>query len=71
MISILDKNIPIAAILGGVAIAILSALSSLIGSLGSGSSLLMAVNIIYSFYEKISKSGDGYEFINTVEYWNN
>lgn len=48
---VLKKNIPIAAVLGGIFIGLLSVFSDLIGCIGSGTGLLLVVNIIYSYYE--------------------
>ena len=55
----LNKYIPIAAILGGVFISLLSVFSDLIGIIGSGTGVLLVVNIIYGFYETIKKESDG------------
>lgn len=54
----LNRYIPTAAILGGIAISILSIFSDLLGTIGSGTGLLLVVNIIYSYYETIRKESD-------------
>ena len=65
----LNKHIPIAAILGGVCIALLTVFSDLLGAVGSGTGILLAVNIIYGFYETYKKESNGYEgFMNAVEF---
>lgn len=50
-IKVLEKYIPIAAAFGGVCIGALSVLADLIGVIGSGTGILLAVTIIYSYYE--------------------
>lgn len=47
----LKRIIPTAALLGGAAIGLLSVSSDLLGALGSGSSILLAVNTIYGYLE--------------------
>ena len=47
----LNKLIPIAAVFGGICIGVLSVVSDLIGTIGSGTGLLLVVNIIYGYYE--------------------
>ena len=65
----LDKNIPIAAVLGGVFIGFLSIFSDMIGTIGSGTSLLLIINIIYYYYEQFSKEKDVYsKLVNSVEF---
>lgn len=51
MYKVLEKHIPVAAFVGGVFIGVLSVFSDLIGTIGSGTGLLLVVNIIYSYYE--------------------
>jgi protein transport protein SEC61 subunit alpha len=53
----MKKIIPTAAILGGVSIGALSVGSDLLGTLGSGSNILMASTTVYGFYEKAVKEG--------------
>lgn len=55
VIKYLNKNIPIAAVLGGIFIALLTILSDLIGTIGSGTGILLVVNIVYGFYESFWK----------------
>lgn len=69
MMKLLNKNIPVAAVLGGVCIALLSVFSDLMGAVGSGTGILLAVNIIYGFYETYKKESNPNEmFLNTVEF---
>lgn len=51
----LNKYIPIAAALGGVCIGALSIFADLVGAIGSGTGILMAVTIIYSMFETFAK----------------
>lgn len=56
-ISLLKKHIPVAAMLGGIFIAVLSTLSDLFGALGSGTGILLVVNIIYGYLEMFEGEG--------------
>ncbi|KAH0000269.1 hypothetical protein KCU78_g15463, partial [Aureobasidium melanogenum] len=49
---------PTAAAFGGACIGALSIVSDLVGALGSGTGILMAVTIIYSYFEIAAKEGD-------------
>ena len=51
----LSKLIPIAATFGGMCIGCLTIFADFLGAIGSGTGILLAVTIIYSFYEEISK----------------
>ena len=51
----LKRYIPIAATFGGMCIGLLTIFADLLGAIGSGTGILLAVTIIYSFYEEISK----------------
>lgn len=53
----LKKIIPTAAAFGGVAIGALSVVSDLIGTLGSGTSILLSVTTIYGYYDLAVKEG--------------
>lgn len=52
---VLSRYIVGAALLGGAAIALLSAGADCLGALGSGTGILLAVSITYSLYEEIAK----------------
>jgi protein transport protein SEC61 subunit alpha len=54
----LKRVIPTAAAFGGAVIGLLSVASDLMGALGSGTSILLAVTIIYSYFEIAAKEGD-------------
>lgn len=51
----LSKIIPTAAAFGGMCVAALSIFADLLGAIGSGTGILMAVTIIYELYEKLQK----------------
>jgi protein transport protein SEC61 subunit alpha len=46
----LNKYIPTAAYLGGMLIGLISIFSDLMGAIGSGTGILLAVSIIYGYY---------------------
>jgi protein transport protein SEC61 subunit alpha len=52
MIKHLYRYIPTAAALGGVMIGLLTVFADMIGAIGSGTGILIAVTTIYSYYEK-------------------
>ncbi|WPH04211.1 Hypothetical protein R9X50_00710000 [Acrodontium crateriforme] len=54
----LKRVIPTAAAFGGACIGVVSITSDLVGALGSGTGILMAVTIIYSYFEIAAKEGD-------------
>lgn len=65
----LNRAIPIAAVFGGMCIGLLSVISDLIGTIGSGTGLLLVVNIIYGYFEQFSKQSNKFEQIKrAVEY---
>lgn len=56
-----DSNVPYsptAAAFGGACIGALSVISDMLGALGSGTGILLAVTIIYSYFEIAAKEGD-------------
>ena len=52
----LSKCIPTAASVGGIFVGLLTIFADFMGAIGSGSGILLAVNIIYGFYEQYSKN---------------
>lgn len=52
----LRNNVETAAALGGICIATLSIGADLLGAIGSGTGILLAVTIIYDLYEKLGKA---------------
>lgn len=51
LINVLNMYIPTAAALGGMCIGLLSVLADMLGAIGSGTGILLAVTIIYQYYE--------------------
>jgi protein transport protein SEC61 subunit alpha len=49
-ITVLNKYIPVAAACGGMIIGLISIFSDLMGAIGSGTGILLAVSIIYGYY---------------------
>lgn len=52
---LLKRYIPIAASFGGMCIGCLTIFADFLGAIGSGTGILLAVTIIYSFYEELSR----------------
>lgn len=52
----LDHYIPIAASFGGLCIGVLSVFADLVGAIGSGTGILLAVTIIYGMFEQFAKA---------------
>jgi len=52
----LDRYIPIAASFGGLCIGALSVFADLLGAIGSGTGILLAVTIIYGMFEQFAKA---------------
>jgi len=55
MKEVLDRYIPTAAAFGGLCIGALSVLADLLGAIGSGTGILLAVTIIYQYFEIFQK----------------
>jgi len=55
----LKRVIPTAAAFGGATLGLLSVVADLMGALGSGTGILMAVTIIYSYWEIGVREGAG------------
>lgn len=55
MVSTLQKYIPVAAACGGMCIGLLTVFADFLGAIGSGTGILLAVNIIYGYFEAIKK----------------
>lgn len=54
----LEKYIPISAAFGGMCIGALTLFADLLGALGSGTGILLAVTIIHQYYEVFLKEGE-------------
>jgi protein transport protein SEC61 subunit alpha len=55
----LNRYIPAAAAFGGMCIGLLSILADFLGAIGSGTGILLAVTIIYQYYEVFEKNQQG------------
>jgi len=55
MVRYLNRYIPIAAAFGGMCIGGLSIFADFMGAIGSGTGILLAVTIIYQYFEQIAK----------------
>jgi protein transport protein SEC61 subunit alpha len=55
MTKYLNGYIPIAAMFGGVCLGLLSILADMVGALGSGTAILLAVTIIYQQFEVFAR----------------
>merc|ERR1711966_390404 len=55
----LDKYIPTAASLGGACIGALTVIADFLGAIGSGTGILLAVTIIYQYFEIVYKENKG------------
>ena len=55
----LNRYIPPAAAFGGMCIGALTVLADFLGAIGSGTGILLAVTIIYQYYEMFAKEGGG------------
>ena len=59
LVSVLSKNIPQCAQLGGALIGVLTVASDLVGCIGSGTGILLTVSITYSYFEQMAKEQAG------------
>lgn len=49
----LEKRIPVAAACGGMCVGLLTVLADFMGAIGSGTGILLAVTIIYGYFEML------------------
>merc|ERR1711871_965942 len=54
-IKVLNRYIPVAAAFGGMCIGALTVMADFLGAIGSGTGILLAVTIIYQYYEEFEK----------------
>lgn len=59
----LNRYIPTAAAFGGMCIGLLTVLADFMGAIGSGTGILLAVTIIYQYYEMFEKNSDSNAFV--------
>jgi preprotein translocase subunit SecY len=66
--SILDKYIPTITILGSVFVALLAAVATLSGAVGTGMGILLTVGILYSVYQQLEQEHalDSYPVLNKI-----
>merc|ERR1712003_198839 len=55
LLKVLDMYIPTAAAFGGMCIGMLTIVADFLGAIGSGTGILLAVTIIYQYYEMVYK----------------
>lgn len=55
MLQVLNRYIPTAAAFGGMCIGALTIIADFLGAIGSGTGILLAVTIIYQYYEMLAK----------------
>jgi protein transport protein SEC61 subunit alpha len=58
-IDVLNRYIPTAAAFGGMCIGLLTITADFMGAIGSGTGILLAVNIIYQYFENFTKENAG------------
>jgi len=58
MLRVLDRYIPIAAAFGGMCIGALTVMADFMGAIGSGTGILLAVTIIFQYFEMFVKEQD-------------
>ena len=66
MIHELNRYIPTAAAFGGLCIGALSVLADFLGAIGSGTGILLAVTIIYQYFEILVKEQNEIGGLNTL-----
>jgi protein transport protein SEC61 subunit alpha len=59
----LNRYIPAAAAFGGMCIGLLTVLADFTGAIGSGTGILLAVTIIYQYYEMFEKQNGENGFV--------
>jgi len=58
LLAVLNKYIPTAAAFGGMCIGLLTIIADFLGAIGSGTGILLAVTIIYQYFEMFYKEKD-------------
>jgi len=66
MFKTLNKYIPTAAAFGGLCIGALSVMADFVGAIGSGTGILLAVTIIYQYYELFVKEAQD---LGSMQFW--
>ena len=52
-----NRYIPVAATLGGMSVGLLTIVADFMGAIGSGTGILLAVTIIYQYFEMLQREG--------------
>ncbi len=60
----LNRYIPTAAAFGGLCIGLLTVIADFMGAIGSGTGILLAVTIIFQYYEQFAKEQENISFFN-------
>jgi protein transport protein SEC61 subunit alpha len=66
VLKVLDRYIPVAAAFGGMCIGALTMFADFMGAIGSGTGILLAVTIIYQYYESWVKETGGDSLVNDM-----
>jgi len=67
VVKMLDHYIPIAAAFGGMCIGALTVIADFMGAIGSGTGILLAVTIIYQYFEMFAKEHKDSPFLKILE----
>lgn len=55
LLAVLNQHIPTAAVFGGCCIGVLTIIADFLGAIGSGTGILLAVTIVYQYFEIVYK----------------
>lgn len=53
----MEETIPVAAMLGGAIIGLLTVMGDIVNVSGSATGIMLSISILYGYYEKISSAG--------------
>jgi len=65
-VNVLNRYIPIAASCGGMCIGILTIFADVVGAIGSGTGILLAVTIIYQYFEIMVKEQESMNLLSSL-----
>jgi protein transport protein SEC61 subunit alpha len=65
-VNVLNRYIPIAASCGGMCIGLLTIFADIVGAIGSGTGILMAVTIIYQYFEIVVKEQESASLLSSL-----
>jgi preprotein translocase subunit SecY len=68
MEGVLNRYIPYLTVMGGMLVGIFAALADFTGAIGTGTGILLAVMIIYNYYEQLSAENldDAYPIVKSI-----